>query len=43
MRRILGENAEQLYDFDLEALAPLAAECGPTPAAPREPPRACGR
>jgi predicted TIM-barrel fold metal-dependent hydrolase len=37
MRRILGENAAQLYDFDLEALAPLAAECGPTPAELREP------
>jgi hypothetical protein len=29
-RRILGTNAAALYDFDLEALAPLAAEHGPT-------------
>ena len=28
--RILGENAAELYGFDLEALAPLAAEYGPT-------------
>lgn len=30
MRRILGENAAKLYDFDLDALAPLAAQYGPT-------------
>jgi predicted TIM-barrel fold metal-dependent hydrolase len=30
MRRILAGNAAELYDFDLEALAPLAAEYGPT-------------
>ena len=30
LRRILGLNAAALYDFDLEALAPLAAEYGPT-------------
>ena len=30
MRKILAENAAQLYDFDLEALAPLAAKYGPT-------------
>jgi hypothetical protein len=30
MARILGENAAKLYDFDLEALAPLAREYGPT-------------
>lgn len=30
MQAILGENAAKLYDFDLEALAPLAAQYGPT-------------
>ena len=30
MRKILSENAARLYGFDLEALAPLAAEHGPT-------------
>jgi predicted TIM-barrel fold metal-dependent hydrolase len=30
MRRILGENAAALYDFDLDALAPLADKYGPT-------------
>jgi predicted TIM-barrel fold metal-dependent hydrolase len=30
LRRILGENAAKLYDFDLEALAPLAQQYGPT-------------
>ena len=30
MRLILSENAAKLYDFDLEALAPLAAQYGPT-------------
>jgi predicted TIM-barrel fold metal-dependent hydrolase len=30
MRRILAENAAKLYDFDLAALAPLAAQYGPT-------------
>ena len=30
MRGFLGENAARLYDFDLEALAPLAAQYGPT-------------
>ena len=29
-RQMLGLNAAELYDFDLEALAPLAAKCGPT-------------
>jgi hypothetical protein len=29
-RQILGENAAALYDFDLDALAPLAAAHGPT-------------
>jgi len=31
-RMILGENAARLYNFDLEALKPLAAQHGPTPA-----------
>jgi predicted TIM-barrel fold metal-dependent hydrolase len=30
MRRILSENAAALYDFDLDALAPLAQQVGPT-------------
>ena len=30
LRRILGENAAKLYDFDLDALAPLAEQYGPT-------------
>ena len=30
MSRILAENAARLYDFDLAALAPLAAKYGPT-------------
>ena len=30
LRRILGENAAELYDFDLDALAPLVARYGPT-------------
>jgi hypothetical protein len=30
MRQILAENAAALYDFDLDALAPLAAQHGPT-------------
>jgi predicted TIM-barrel fold metal-dependent hydrolase len=29
-RKILGANAAKLYDFDLDALAPLAAKYGPT-------------
>jgi hypothetical protein len=29
-RAILGENAAKLYGFDLDALAPLAAQYGPT-------------
>jgi hypothetical protein len=29
--KILGENAARLYNFDLEALKPLAAKFGPTP------------
>jgi predicted TIM-barrel fold metal-dependent hydrolase len=30
MQRLLAENAARLYDFDLAALAPLAAKFGPT-------------
>jgi predicted TIM-barrel fold metal-dependent hydrolase len=30
MRAILGENAAKLYDFDLDALKPLAEQHGPT-------------
>jgi len=30
MQRLLAENAASLYDFDLAALAPLAAKFGPT-------------
>jgi hypothetical protein len=29
-RAILGENAAKLYGFDLDVLAPLAAQYGPT-------------
>ena len=38
MRKILGENAAKLYGFDLDALAPLAAEYGPD--GRRDPPAA---
>jgi hypothetical protein len=37
MRKILGANAAGLYGFDMEALAPLAAEFGPTVAELAEP------
>jgi len=37
VRKLLGENAAQLYDFDLDALAPLAAQVGPTVAELQEP------
>ena len=30
LRKVLAGNAARLYDFDLDALAPLAAEHGPT-------------
>ena len=30
LRRVLGENAAKLYDFDLDALAPYAEQYGPT-------------
>jgi len=30
MRRLLAENAAKLYEFDLDKLAPIAAEVGPT-------------
>jgi hypothetical protein len=31
LRKIFAGNIAQVYDFDLDALAPLAAEVGPTP------------
>jgi len=31
LRKIFSENIARVYDFDLDALAPLAAEYGPTP------------
>lgn len=31
LRKLFAANAAELYDFDLDALAPLAAEYGPTP------------
>ena len=37
LRRILGENAAALYGFDLDALAPIAAQWGPTPEELRQP------
>jgi len=37
MRKILGENCARLYDFDMDALAPLAEKFGPTPEELREP------
>ena len=37
LRRILGSNAAALYGFDLEALAPLAREYGPTMDEVRQP------
>ncbi|MEO8812015.1 MAG: amidohydrolase family protein [Caulobacteraceae bacterium] len=40
-RKLFGENAAALYKFDLDALRPLAARVGPTPAQVDEPlPRA---
>ena len=30
LKRVLSENAARVYGFDLDALAPLAATCGPT-------------
>jgi hypothetical protein len=30
LRKVLGGNCAALYDFDLDALAPLAAQFGPT-------------
>ena len=30
MRRVLSENAADVYGFDLDKLAPLAAEHGPS-------------
>jgi predicted TIM-barrel fold metal-dependent hydrolase len=37
LRAVLGGNAAALYNFDLAALAPHAARCGPTVAELREP------
>ncbi len=37
VRAVLGESAAAFYDFDLAALAPLAARVGPTPAEVAEP------
>ena len=37
IRRLLAGNAAALYDFDLDALAPLAAKVGPTVAEIDEP------
>jgi predicted TIM-barrel fold metal-dependent hydrolase len=37
LRKILAGNAAALYDFDLDALAPLAAKVGPTVAEIHEP------
>jgi predicted TIM-barrel fold metal-dependent hydrolase len=37
VHRLVAENAAFLYDFDLDALAPLAAKVGPTVAEIREP------
>ena len=37
LKMFLSENAAQLYDFDLKALAPLAAQFGPTLAEIAEP------
>jgi predicted TIM-barrel fold metal-dependent hydrolase len=37
LRKILGENAAKLYGFDLDALAPLAAQYGPTVEEIRQP------
>jgi hypothetical protein len=30
LRQVLSQNAARVYKFDLAALAPLAAACGPT-------------
>ena len=37
MRKILAGNAAEMYGFDLDALAPLAARIGPTVAEVAEP------
>jgi predicted TIM-barrel fold metal-dependent hydrolase len=37
LRKILGENAANLYGFDIDALAPLAAQYGPTVEEIRQP------
>ena len=42
-RKLLGETAARCYDFDLDALRPIADRIGPTPAGPRSGPRAAHR
>jgi predicted TIM-barrel fold metal-dependent hydrolase len=37
VRAMVGENAARVYGFDLDALAPVAAEVGPSPAEVDEP------
>jgi predicted TIM-barrel fold metal-dependent hydrolase len=37
LRKVLGENAAEVYGFDLDALAPLAEQFGPTVAEVAEP------
>jgi hypothetical protein len=37
VRAMVGGNAAELYGFDLDALAPLAAQFGPSPAEVAEP------
>jgi hypothetical protein len=37
MRKVLAENAARLYGFDLDALAPLAEQYGPTVEELRQP------
>lgn len=37
VRKVLSENAARVYGFDLDALAPIAAECGPSVAEVAEP------
>jgi hypothetical protein len=37
LRRLLGGNAADVYGFDLDALAPIAARVGPTVAELNEP------
>ncbi len=37
LRKLFAANAAELYDFDLDALAPLAAKYGPTPSEVAQP------